>query len=190
MRFLTLTFAFLCFAYPHICAANEFQPELDALAADRIATLAASPEVVAAVRAHNLKSSGFDQAAIDQLDRRWRQEVQSIEQPTIDAIMDNALSQFLLRQQDASGGLFSEIFVMDARGLNVGQSELTTDLWQGDEDKWQKTYVAGPGSRHISEIEQDESTQLIQSQISLPVLDPESGVPIGAITVGVNIERL
>jgi hypothetical protein len=41
--------------------------------------------------------------------------------------------------------MITEMFVMDAKGLNVGQSDVTSDYWQGDEAKWQKTYGAGPG---------------------------------------------
>ncbi|NBN65792.1 PDC sensor domain-containing protein [Pannonibacter tanglangensis] len=190
MRYLPLAVAFLCLAYPRISDANEFQVELETLASSRVAALAAAPEVIAAVLDHNRKSASLDADAIEGLDQVWRAEVDSIVQPTIDAMMSNSLSQFLARQQEASGGLFTEIFVMDAKGLNVGQSELTSDIWQGDEAKWQDTFLKGRDSRHISDIEQDDSTQTIQSQISLPVVDPSTGTPIGAITVGINIERL
>lgn len=190
MRYLTFAFVVLCIAYPKFLSANEFQSELETVANSRILSLAAAPEVISALIEHNQKYAGLDQDGIDRLDKAWRSEVASIDQPTIDAVMDNPLSKFLIAQQDASGGLFTEIFVMDARGLNVGQSELTTDLWQGDEDKWTETFGKGAGSLHISDIVQDDSTQAIQSQISVPVIDPGTGKPIGAITVGVNIERL
>ena len=75
-----------------------------------------------------------------------------------------------------------------ARGLNVAASAVTSDYWQGDEAKWQETFLAGPGASHVSEIEEDESTQTFQVQVSLPVVD--GGSPIGAITLGVDIERL
>ncbi len=48
----------------------------------------------------------------------------------------------------------------------------------------------GPDSIHISEVEEDESTQSYQSQLSLPVVDPSSGAVIGAITLGINVELL
>jgi hypothetical protein len=190
MRYLTFAFVVLCIAYPKFLSANEFQSELEALANNRVLALASAPEVISALIEQNQAHAGLDQDGIDKLDKAWRSEVTSIDQPTIDAVMDNPLSRFLIAQQDASGGLFTEIIVMDARGLNVGQSELTTDLWQGDEDKWTQTFGKGPGALHISDIVQDESTQVVQSQISVPVVDPGTGKPIGAVTVGVNIERL
>lgn len=79
---------------------------------------------------------------------------------------------------------------MDNHGLNVGQSEITSDYWQGDEAKWQKTFLADAGSMHISEVEQDEFTQTYQSQLSLSVIDPASGAVIGVITIGTNVEAL
>ena len=82
------------------------------------------------------------------------------------------------------------VFVMDGKGLNVGQSDVTSDYWQGDEAKWQDTYSNGKGAVHISELEEDESTQTLQSQVSVTVVDPESGKAIGAVTFGVNVENL
>ena len=48
--------------------------------------------------------------------------------------MGNAASAYLKTVQDESMGKYAEIFAMDAKGLNVAQSTLTSDYWQGDED--------------------------------------------------------
>jgi hypothetical protein len=81
---------------------------------------------------------------------------------------------------------------MDNHGLNVAQSAVTSDFWQGDEDKWQQSYGdgTGDGAVHISEVEFDESTGVFQSQVSLPIKDPATGKLIGAITFGVNVQSL
>ena len=42
----------------------------------------------------------------------------------------------------------------------------------------------------ISEVEFDDSTQFYQSQASLPIYDPATGQMIGAITFGINVQRL
>ena len=96
----------------------------------------------------------------------------------------------LKSKKDEAGGLFSEIFIMDAKGLNVGQSDVTSDYMQGDEAKWQNTYAAGPDAVFIDEVEFDDSSQQFQSQANLTIVDPATGKPIGAITVGVNVEQL
>ena len=106
----------------------------------------------------------------------------------IDEVLSNALSGFLKNQQAASNGLYTEIFVMDNKGLNVGQSDITSDYWQGDEAKWKKTYLAGTDAVHIGKVKKDESTQKFQSQLSLPIV--VAGKNIGAITIGVNFDEL
>lgn len=171
-------------------AANEFQSELEALASGQIGQIASSAEVIAAVKAQNGETAGYDQGKIDELDKTWRAETDAVDQPMIDAVLENELSGYLADIQDGSDGLFTEIFVMDAKGLNVGQSDVTSDYWQGDEAKWKETYSAGKGSIHVSELEEDDSTQLLQSQVSVPVVDPGSGEHIGAVTFGVNVEKL
>ena len=79
---------------------------------------------------------------------------------------------------------------MDNRGLNVGQSDVTSDYWQGDEAKWKKTFLVGPGAMIIDDVELDESTQTFQSQLSMSITDQATGEVIGAITVGVDVEAI
>ncbi len=171
-------------------SANEFAPQLTELAKGDIAAIAQSAEVVAAVKAQNVETSGYDQAKIDALDKQWRAEVGASDQPLISATMAKPASVSLAAIREESGGLYSEIFVTDAKGLNVAQSDVTSDYWQGDEAKWQKSFSMGAGAIHLGDVEQDESTQAYQSQVSMTVTDPDTGNPIGAITVGVNVELL
>ena len=146
------------------------------------------PAILNAVIAQNAAHATLNQAEIQDLDMRWRLELASGKRPFIDAILSNPLSLYLKGQQRAAEGMITEIFVMDNRGLNVGQSDITTDYWQGDEAKWLKSF--GAGLIHVEEAERDESTQLMQSQASLPIKDPATGAVIGAITVGVNLDAL
>jgi hypothetical protein len=66
---------------------------------------------------------------------------------------------------------------------------MTSDYWQGDEAKWKKTYMVGPDAIFVDEIEKDESTQSLQSQVSIAIKD-ETGKAIGAITLGINVDKL
>jgi sensor histidine kinase regulating citrate/malate metabolism len=170
--------------------ANEFQSELEALANGRAMEVASSSEVIEAVKAQNMETSGYDQAKIDELDKAWRAEADAADQPLMDKLLENDLSAYLADVQSESGGLFTEIFVMDAKGLNVGQSDVTSDYWQGDEAKWKKTFLVGKGAVHVGDLEKDDSTQMLQSQVSIPVTDPDTGENIGAVTFGVNVENL
>jgi hypothetical protein len=106
----------------------------------------------------------------------------------INRVLSNDLSNHLKQAKENGQGLYTEIFVTDNRGLNVGQSNVTSDYWQGDEAKWKVPYQQQ--ELHIGAIELDESTQSYQSQVSAPVVDPGNGDVIGTITVGVSVEQL
>ncbi|PCH45633.1 MAG: hypothetical protein COC23_06255 [Hyphomicrobiales bacterium] len=170
-------------------SANEFSKQLKELATSKLMKIASDPNLVKQILAQNGQTAGYDQGKIDMLDKQWRAEVNAADKPLIDRTLANPTSKYLSGIQEKSEGLFTEIFAMDAKGLNVGQSTVTSDYWQGDEGKWQNTYSVGANAVDISEVEQDESTQTFQSQVSIPVLG-EDGNPIGAITFGVNVEFL
>ncbi|MGP6086119.1 hypothetical protein [Antarctobacter jejuensis] len=145
--------------------------------------------IVEAIRAQNTMTSGYDAARIDEMDLKWRAEVGSASD-LVDGVLMNAAADFLRGQVDASGGQITEVFIMDAQGLNVAASGATSDYWQGDEAKFQETYPKGAGAVHFGEIEFDESSQTYQAQISVTITDPASGDPIGAMTVGIDAESL
>ena len=146
--------------------------------------------VIEAIKAQNDANNAISQSEIDKLDKQWRAETKASERPMIEKVLSNKLSKKLNEIRNQAGGLITELFVMDNKGLNVGQSDATSDYWQGDEDKWQKTFLAGPGVKFIDEIEMDESTQTFQSQLSLSIADPVTGQVIGALTVGVDVDQL
>ncbi|MBP2547115.1 hypothetical protein J2858_000008 [Neorhizobium galegae] len=147
------------------------------------------PIIISAIKAQNAQHAGLTEADIIKLDKKWRAEVEASDKPLISATLGNAVSTFLKSKQAASKGAISEVFVMDNKGLNVGQSDITSDYWQGDEAKFQKSFGVGKGAIFVDGIEKDESTQALQSQASMTIMD-ETGTPIGAITVGVNMDAL
>ena len=171
-------------------AQDEFTAPLTALATGEIKSFASDPALIAAIVAQNAVTASYDQAKIDALDAQWKAEVSAASKPLIDATLGNAASQYLKGVQEASAGKYTEIFAMDAKGLNVAQSTLTSDYWQGDEDKFTKSFGAGADGVNLGEVEQDESTQVFQSQVSVAITDPATGAVIGAITVGVDVSQL
>ena len=195
LPFLGRTLAILgtvaALALPVAAAAqdNEFAEPLTALANGQLREIAQNPVVIAAIEAQNATTSAYDDAKINELDSQWRAEVGAGAKPLIDATLANDASKYLAQVQADSAGAFTEIFVMDAKGLNVAQSTVTSDYWQGDEDKFTQSFGAGAAAVHLGEIEQDESTQTFQSQVSITIVDA-AGNPIGAITVGVDLSTL
>jgi hypothetical protein len=146
--------------------------------------------VIDALKAQNAKHATLAEADIIKLDKEWRAQVDAPSKPLIESVTKNALSAFVATKKAESKGLLTEIFVMDDKGLNVGQSDITSDYWQGDEAKWQKTFKVGADAVFVDKVEKDESTQQLQVQVSVSIKDPETGKVIGAVTLGINVDQL
>jgi len=150
---------------------------------------ATAPVVVSALTGRKELYGKLPPDNIDILDKQWRAEREVDDQPLITSVLANPLSSYLIRVQANSVGLFTEIFVMDTNGLNAGQSSVTSDYWQGDEGKFQKTYDVGPNAVFVDEAEFHEGTQTWRAQLNMTVTDPQ-GAQLGAITVEVNLTEL
>src|SRR5688572_24011219 len=146
--------------------------------------------VISALKQQNEKNASLSEEEIKKLDKQWRAEVDAAQKPMIDGVLKNELSTFLAKKKSEAKGVITEVFVMDSKGLNAGQSDITSDYWQGDEAKWQKTFQVGPDAVFFDKIEKDESTQTLQMQVSVSIKDPETGKVIGAATVGINVDEL
>lgn len=186
----TLPILALGVAFTTPAMAIDMSQAMSSYVDQNILAWAADPVIVDAVKAQNVAHASLTQGDIDELDLKWRAEVGKADQPTIKSVLENSASAYLRDQVTALGGQVTEVFVMDNHGLNVASSGVTSDHWQGDEDKFTATFGVGPDARHFSEVEKDESTGTYQAQASFVVVDPETSEPIGAVTVGINAEAL
>jgi hypothetical protein len=152
--------------------------------------LLVQPVTVISIGASNDGHAKIDQAGIDALDNTWKAESKTEKQPLIAEMLSSPLSNYLLYLQAQSAGLYVEMFVMDDKGLNVGQSSVTSDYWQGDEAKYQKTFQVGADATFIDEAEFHDETKTWRAQLNFTVVDPDSGKPIGAATVEMNLTEL
>ena len=155
-----------------------------------VAPWVADPAIIAAIQAQNAAHAGLTDADIDTMDKAWRAEADAGTGATIDPVLTNAVSELLRGHLAEADGTITELFIMDNRGLNVAVSAPTSDYWQGDEEKFTETYAKGANARHISEIESDVSTGKFQAQVSMTIVDPATGMPIGAITAGFAADSL
>lgn len=178
---------------PDFAQAQDAAPPSSLINANVIASVrewSQTPIVIDALKAANRTHQDLSQDQIDALDKTWRAETKVEDQPMIAATMVHPLSSYLIRIQARSLGLYSEVFVMDNKGLNVGQSSVTSDYWQGDEAKYQKTYSVGPDAVFIDEAEFNEDSKTWRVQLNLSVVDPADKRAIGAITVEFNMTEL
>lgn len=186
----TLLTSMLVMGSTTMAQANDFAPAMQSYLDGEIRAWAMSAQLVEAINAQNAITSGYDQSMIDQLDTQWRAEVGTSATPTITPVLNGSAADFLRERVAASEGRITEVFIMDARGLNVAASAVTSDYWQGDEAKFSETYGRGADAIHFGDIEFDDSTETYQGQISITIVDPSTGQAIGAMTVGVDAEAL
>ncbi len=146
------------------------------------------PVFASAIAGVNKGNSGRTLAAIKELDKRWIDS--KGKDPMFKQYFENETSKKLQEIKGNSDGLYSEIFLMDNQGCIVGLSDATSDFWQGDEDKFKVSYNEGNGKIFIDKIQYDDSTGVNLAQISLPVTEAGSRAVIGAITIGININRI
>lgn len=153
----------------------------------KIREWAQHPVALMSLRAQNKRHAGLTEEKIIEMDKKWREERKTDVQPLIAQLFGSPLSSYLTRIQAGSLGLYSEIFVMDAVGLNVGLSSVTSDYWQGDEGKWQKTFKVAPDAVFIDEAEMHEKTNTRRVQVNMTIADPATNEALGAITVEINL---
>lgn len=179
---LFLAAAIFFFHSPGLHAAN-LQEKVTPLINGPLRELASSLQVTSMVRAQNAMHRRLTPEDIEALDARWKEADTQL----IDAVMDNDLSAYLKDYAARSDGLFTEIFVIDRMGLNVGQSAVTSDYWQGDEP----IFIRGSAQdAYVSDVYLDESTGRQQVQVALPIRGQPDGEIRGVLAVGIDAEKL
>lgn len=153
------------------------------LANSALAATGNDPAIVKAVKEENAKGKSLDQ--IKEMDAKWQAHAGVADY--MQALMDSECGKHLQGIQKNSEYL-SEIFVMDNQGANVAMVNKTSDYWQGDEAKFQKSFAEGKGAVFVDDVKFDDSTQTYLVQVSVPVMD--GGKAIGAITFGVDVDKV
>lgn len=155
-----------------------------AFAKDKLLGLVADPVLVREVTAQNAKKVAL--AEIQRIDGEWMKAESEL--PIQKEKLSNACAA-QIREIAKRFPAVRETFAMDDQGANVGQNGLTSDYWQGDEDKWQKSFAGGKGGVDVGKAKLDKSAGVVLQQVSLPLADGD-GTIVGAITIGVAIDGL
>lgn len=145
----------------------------------RIKEWAASPLLIDAVREQNLQNTGLEE--IKRFNNDW---INGKADDLATTLLTNPSGRFLHEKINKNDMLYTEAFLCDNKGAVVGEYPKTTDYWQGDEDKFIRSYNNGNGRDYIGALEFDESTQTYSVQVSVPVLD--DGKTIGVLVVGLK----
>ncbi len=140
-------------------------------------TIARTPEVVAFVVAKNAQAEPMERVRYH--DQRWA------DSPLRKALTQDSCAS-ALKSLTASDPAVVEVLLMDDQGALVCASAETSDYYQGDEAKWQKTFQEGLDP-FIDTPSVDASTGKYSIQVSVPVT--AGGRRIGALTLTVKLAR-
>jgi ABC-type phosphate transport system ATPase subunit len=162
-------------------SADKVEKRLETEAA-KLKAWAQDPLFVAAVIAQN--NQHLTMAEINKRDEAWMagKAENLVKEMNTGACADH------LRQLTATSPLYSETFVMDNQGALVCENMKTSDYWQGDEAKWQRSFAEGKGAVFIDRPKFDDSSKEHLAQISLPIM--KDGKAIGAITIGIDVDKI
>lgn len=146
-------------------------------------SLVSDPTILTALRTSNGAHAGLSPADIQALDARWIAEKAAGGGPLVQGLLDAPASLTLIRRKDLSAGLIADLFIFDSHGLNVAQTWVTTDYFQGDEAQFLTTVPNGPGAVTVEPPETDPATGEPWRAGSATLTDPATGAPLGAVTV-------
>lgn len=148
---------------------------------------AKSPELIRNVRAV-LRSERLPQDQKRVLDEEWAAMARrGMASATAQNILDNTLSDYLRVFKISTGQQVAEAFVFDLAGQIVGMNRLTSDFDQSDEAQYQMIESINRDHALIADIRFDASTRAFLSQITVPIIDPETGATLAALTVGLDV---
>lgn len=160
---------------------SALAPEIQSFVNEKLLPLMNNPVFVAEVTKQN--AMGRSLSEIQQICAAWMAAEE--EMPIMREMMTNAAANEIRRVFKPIPQV-GEVFLMDNQGANVGQNALTTDFWQGDEAKWQKSFNEGKGGVDVGKASLDKSSNEVLQQVSLPIIN-EEGKVIGAICIGIRV---
>ena len=102
-------------------------------------------------------------------------------------LQTNEVGKFL-KDKIINNQLYTEAFLCDKKGAIVGLYPVTTDYWQGDEDKFIKSYNSGQGTIFYGPLRYDKSAKAHSIQVSVPVKDWNE--TIGVLIFGIKNLRI
>ena len=165
-----------------VTAAEKAPQEIIDFTNNELTKISSQAGVVKAIKEQNAQKVSLDK--IKQIDTKWKATA-GIDK-RMKSIMENSCAKELLAFIDKFS-FITEAFVMDNQGANVCMSDKTSDYWQGDEAKFQKTFTGGAGSIFIDDVKFDKSSQTYVVQASLPI--KEGNKAIGSITFSIDVDK-
>ena len=144
--------------------------------------LAATEELIEAVRQQNAEPQTLAQLRL--LDQTWQASAAS--DPLKQTLLAHPQSQRFAALHKTESH-FNEWLLVDAKGGLVAAFPITSDYWQGDEDKWKKILEDG-FDRYVGAKTYDHSSGVNAVQLSVAVKDGD--MVIGVLVAGVRLSHV
>lgn len=141
------------------------------------------------LKEHNLRAAARGQEVLIAMDTEWRSAFLRNDPDFAYKTVDKAMSAELREIKKQAKNLLTEIIITDVYGANVAISDITSDYWQGDEEKYTGVFGKPADSVYFSDITYDESTKLFQVQMSVPLYATSNADPLGVMVLGINVEE-
>ncbi len=146
--------------------------------------LAATPFLRTSVTESNRTYQDKDERAVQSMikawQKRWRQRDKQSEFPLF---INRIVTNYLIRWHDIRKDDYVAIFVTDNRGALVVSSIPQVEYYYGKTPWWQAVMKGGTGGVYVSDLFFDPSFGTHVLNVSVPLLDDEQHVAIGAVTI-------
>lgn len=191
MRIVPLAAALLCVALPAMAEdlptlSSDQEAFIVSIALEELDALHDDEGVLFAIEEQNMLNASLSARGIKALERSWLAgDSHSL---MAKEILGRQESYFLHRRRELSGGLVDEYIVMDARGVAVAISDYTPHYYFGAEAKFIESFGKGAGAVHVSEPNRNDAAHRVQVEVTTTITSPATGEPIGALTVGIDVE--
>ncbi|MDH3611301.1 MAG: ATP-binding protein [Nitrosopumilus sp.] len=128
---------------------------------------------------------------IDEQDSKWTSVSFEEKNSLVENLIDHENSKILkskinFYEQKFGDLVFAEIFTTNKYGVNVAQSDVTSDFKQSDEEWWQ---VAKNEGIHLNDVNFDESAGVYSIDISVRI-DDDDGNFLGVIKSVINLNDI
>lgn len=140
---------------------------------ENLSEYVSAPVIKLAIDESNRKYAPLTPEAIKAIDDEWQKKDSA--NAFVSTYLNNTTAKTLLAFQDSHEG-FKEIFITDARGLIVGETNRTSDYFQADEIWWQQTYNNGLGLAHHGPVEFDLSAETEGVALYIPIYNDKDQV--------------
>ena len=140
------------------------------------------------LRLQNEASVDISESNLMVMDNNWRSEFRKVNQPLIGQVLNSELSAFLKKKLEEGQGVYTQIAIINNKGLNIAQTVVSDHYWNIGQPRWDKTFRQGSYATYISDLYYSDETSKFQVEISFMIIADDQ--PVGILAAGIDVEQL